>query len=79
MSIQSKEITDLLFEFLIHRCHNCCAVLFVSLHLLVELLLCHLAEVVVLLHGFLLHFFFMLTLLSQVLQNLSFMVLGKDG
>lgn len=67
--------THLLFEFLIHSCHACCAVFFVGFHFLVKLLLCHLAEVVVLLHCFLKDLLLMLSFLSQMLQDLCLMVL----
>lgn len=50
---EAGEVTHLLLELLVHGGHKGSAVLLVGLHLLVELLLRHLAEVVVLLHGFL--------------------------
>lgn len=67
--------THLLFELLVHSCHACCAVFFVGFHFLVKLLLCHLAEVVVLLHCFLKDLLLMLSFLSQMLQDLCLMVL----
>jgi len=70
--------THLFLEFLVLCREEGCAVFLVGLHLLIELLLGHLAEVVVLLHGLLLHLLLVLPLLSQVLQNLCLMVLGAQ-
>ena len=57
----------------------CSSDLLVGLHLLVELLLGHLAEVVVLLHGLLEHLLLVLPLLSQVLQHLRLVILPAVG
>lgn len=75
----SSGSSHLLFELLIHGCLQGSAVLLVGLHLLVELLFRHLAEVVVLLHGLLQHLLLMLALFSQVLQDLRFVVLEQHS
>lgn len=54
------------------------AVLFVDLHLVVEFLLCHLAEVVVLLQGLVEHLSLMLPLLSQLLQEQGLLRLQRE-
>lgn len=54
-------------------------VLLVGLHLLSQFFLCHLDEVVVFLNGFLDHLPLMFSLLCQVLQKLSFLVLVEHG
>lgn len=62
-----KQETNLLSQTLQLGRHLRLAVLFVGLHFVGQLLLCHFTEVVVLLNGFLKHFFLMLTLLSELL------------
>lgn len=67
----------LLLELLIESCHPCSAVFFVCLHLLIEFLLCHLAEVAVLLDGLLDDLLLVLSLLGKVFQHFSPLALTK--
>lgn len=67
----------LLLELLIQSCHPCSAILLICLHLLIEFLLCHLAEVAVFINGLLDHFLLMLSFLSQVFQHFGLMTLTK--
>lgn len=43
----TSRLQYLLFELLVHGCHDCCTVFLVGLHFLVQFLFCHLAEIVV--------------------------------
>lgn len=52
-------------------------VLFIRLHLLGQLLFCHLDEVIVFLNSFLDHLSLVLSFLCEVFQELSFLVLGQ--
>lgn len=57
----------------------CLTVLFVGFHFVGQLLLCHFAEVVVLLDGFLQHLLLVLPLLGQLLQHFCLVGLARQG